>query len=293
MKFTSQINIFLFYILYSRNILANSLIENFDISTQQWTVPNILGNTSLVISGDQCVVSEDIIYVFSGNAENKMLVLNTSSLTLSTLSYDTAPAALVRYSATLLPNGDIFYIGGRFYSNFSIFGSMGMIPTFNINNSTWRTIVTSGLIPLPQAGHTATFIPQHNQILIIDGYPQGPIVSLDISTLIWSTPTVSNNGILPGLFWHTSTLFDKYILVAFGEYVDYQPISNIYLLDISQKNNYKWVSTYDPPPTSITYIASPSIHPPSSSLTSMPTYVSSPNLGLIIGLVFGGIAAVA
>ncbi|CAG8847032.1 3133_t:CDS:1, partial [Racocetra persica] len=43
----------------------------------------------------------------------------------------------------------------------------------------------------------------------------GPIVSLDISTLIWSTPTISNNDLLPGLFWHTSTLFDKYILVAF------------------------------------------------------------------------------
>ncbi|CAG8713576.1 14801_t:CDS:2, partial [Racocetra persica] len=68
---------------------------------------------------------------------------------------------------------------------------------------------------IKQAGHTVTFIPQHNQILIIDGYLQGPIVSLDISTLIWSTLTISNNGLLPGLFWHTSALFDKYILVAF------------------------------------------------------------------------------
>ncbi|CAG8597181.1 1982_t:CDS:2, partial [Cetraspora pellucida] len=254
------------------NTLVNNLVEKFDTLTQQWTIPNIIGNVSMSLNGVQCVVSEDIIYVFSGNAENKMIILNTSSLTLSVLSYAGAPAALVRYSATLLPNGDIFYIGGRYFNNFDVFGTMGMIPTFNINNNTWRT--------------TVSFF-QYNQILIIDGFPKGPIVSLDITTLTWSTPTISNNGLSPGLFWHTSTLFDKYILVAFGEYVDYQPLNNFYLLDISQKNNYKWVNIYNLSVSTTTSLPTTSQTP---TYTSIPPYNkndSNPNFGLIIGLVLG------
>ncbi|CAG8661985.1 19967_t:CDS:2 [Cetraspora pellucida] len=275
------------------NTLVNNLVEKYDILTQQWTIPNIIGNVSMSLNGVQCIVSGDMIYVFSGNAENKMTILNTSSLTLSSLSYAGAPAALVRYSATLLPNGDIFYIGGRYYSNFNIFGSMGTIPTFNINNNTWRTTVTSGQIPVPQAGHTATFIPQYNQILIIDGFPQGPIVSLDITTLTWSTPTISNNGLSQGLFWHTSTLFDKYILIAFGEYVDYQPLNNIYLLDISQKNNYKWVNIYNPSVSTTTSLSITSQIPTYTSISPDNKTESNLNFGLIIGLALGGFIAVA
>ncbi|CAG8847649.1 7753_t:CDS:1, partial [Racocetra persica] len=76
------------------NTLLDNLVEKYDTLTRQWTIPNIVGNVSMSLKGVQCVVSEDMIYIFSGNAENKMIILNTSSLTLSALSYVGAPAAL-------------------------------------------------------------------------------------------------------------------------------------------------------------------------------------------------------
>lgn len=97
-----------------------SRVEKFDILTQEWSKPNISGSVPVELTGIQCVASEDTIYIFGGNELNNLYTLSTSNLTWSTLSSSNAPSARVRYSATLLPNGDVLYIGGRYFSNFSL-----------------------------------------------------------------------------------------------------------------------------------------------------------------------------
>ncbi len=103
---------------------TNNFVSKFDISKQQWSNPIVLGNVTTDRTGIQCVVSEGVIYIFSGNAENNIIKLDTLGLTWSTSLATNAPIALVRYSATLLPDGNILYIGGRYYFNMEIMGSM-------------------------------------------------------------------------------------------------------------------------------------------------------------------------
>ncbi|CAJ0831227.1 21542_t:CDS:2 [Entrophospora sp. SA101] len=268
----------------------SSRIEKFDIFTQTWSRPIISGNVPTELLGIQCVASKDAIYTFGGNSLNHLYKLNTTDLTWLTFSSLDAPSPRVRYSATLLPNGDVLYISGRYFSDFSLI-SMEKIPTYNINNDSWRIITTSGETPLPRAGHTANFIPQHNQILIIDGWPNVGIVALDTITFAWSVPEVSIfGGISPGLFWHTSTLIGNYIVVAFGEYEDYEPLSGIHLLDISQKNNYTWVSSFVPPNTTVNSSSTLEVFAPTEPLLSMESSppTSSNPVGALIGGIIGG-----
>ncbi|CAJ0764896.1 10869_t:CDS:2, partial [Entrophospora sp. SA101] len=235
----------------------SSRIEKFDIFTQTWSRPIISGNVPTELLGIQCVASKDAIYTFGGNSLNHLYKLNTTDLTWLTFSSLDAPSPRVRYSATLLPNGD----------------------------------TTSGETPLPRAGHTANFIPQHNQILIIDGWPNVGIVALDTITFAWSVPEVSIfGGISPGLFWHTSTLIGNYIVVAFGEYEDYEPLSGIHLLDISQKNNYTWVSSFVPPNTTVNSSSTLEVFAPTEPLLSMESSppTSSNPVGALIGGIIGG-----
>ncbi|CAJ0844254.1 8612_t:CDS:2, partial [Entrophospora sp. SA101] len=229
-------------------------VQKFDLATQSWSNPLISGNEPLNITGINCVVSKDAIYIFGGNTLNNLYILNTSTLTWTVSTATNAPTARFRYSVTLLPNGDALYIGG-------------MTPD--------RTLLpiadtTSGQVPATRAGHTATFISKYDQILIIDGFQGAGIVALDATKFVWSVPAVSNSGsgILPGLFWHTSTLIGDYIFVAFGEYVDNQPSANTYLLDISQKNNYMWTTSYTP---------TNAVSPSSTSSSISPSSPSNPS----------------
>nr|CAG8502770.1 12688_t:CDS:2 [Entrophospora candida] len=281
-------------------------VQKFDLATQSWSNPLISGNEPLNITGINCVVSKDAIYIFGGNTLNNLYILNTSTLTWTVSTATNAPTARFRYSVTLLPNGDALYIGGMTPDRTLL--PIADIPTYNVNSDSWRTITTSGQVPATRAGHTATFISKYDQILIIDGFQVAGIVALDATKFVWSVPAVSNSGsgILPGLFWHTSTLIGDYIFVAFGEYVDNQPSSNTYLLDISQKNNYMWTSSYTPTnavsPSSTSSSTSPSSpsnpSPPSNSSSSSnsatspsPTTTDSPSSSSnMIVIIVGGIA---
>ncbi|CAG8622932.1 14852_t:CDS:2, partial [Gigaspora rosea] len=82
---------------------------------------------------------------------------------------------------------------------------------------------------------------------------------------------------------HTSTLIGAYILIAFGFYLTDEgqlTSSDIFLLDISHKDCYKWVTTYDP---------INSIQPIPTSPTS-PTPPSNINIGAVIaGMIVSGI----
>ncbi|CAG8784680.1 8248_t:CDS:2, partial [Gigaspora rosea] len=152
---------------------------------------------------------------------------------------------------------------------------------------------TSGSsIPSPRIDHGTVFIPQYNQILMFYGSSDTSIWALDTLKFVWSIASISNGGGSPTtLFSFASILAGAYILIGFGRSNDYTDLvtNNFFLLDVSQKDNYKWVTTYDPTkqlqsvqPTSTTSTSSP----PSSSPSSSP----SSNIAAIIGSVFGGLA---
>ncbi|CAG8820425.1 5850_t:CDS:2, partial [Racocetra persica] len=94
-----------------------------------------------------------------------------------------APIGLLGYSATLLNNASILYIGGRLHP-----GSFVDISYLLMDKT------TSGNIPYSRSDHGSVFIPQYNQILIFYGYPDSSFIALDTLKFVWSSPTISYNG---------------------------------------------------------------------------------------------------
>ncbi|CAG8639365.1 11883_t:CDS:2, partial [Cetraspora pellucida] len=268
----------------------------FDITTQKWSIPVTSGNlTSIGRLYIHCVSLGNGIYVYGGgNSVFSMMKLDVSNFVWSTLPGIMAPLASEGYSATLLNNASILYIGGGQYlrtanPEFSYL-SMDKLPLYNINDNTWSLVVTSGSIPSPRIDHGAVFIPQYNQILIFYGSNDNSIMALDTLKFVWSVAAISNiGGSSSSLYSFSSTLVGAYVLIAFGRYNNYvhPATNNIFLLDISQKDNYKWVTAYDP--TKQLQPIQP-IQPIPTTSASSPSNDSPSNIASIIGATFGGLA---
>ncbi|CAI2175346.1 13963_t:CDS:2 [Funneliformis geosporum] len=103
-----------------------SLVYTFNLQSGQWKIPKIKGTETVRRSYIQAVVDETgKIYVFGGlfdgstglEMSQDMIILNTNDLTLSYGTITNSPLKRYLYTATLLPNGMILYIGGLEYDN--------------------------------------------------------------------------------------------------------------------------------------------------------------------------------
>ncbi|KAF0384721.1 galactose oxidase [Gigaspora margarita] len=278
----------------------SNFISAFDVTTQKWSMPVTSGNlTSIERHFIHCVSSRNKIYVYGGNDDVlSMIRLDVSNLIWSTFSGIMAPFVPVGYSATLLNDTSILYIGGgtnlRSGAKFSYL-SLDKLPLYNINDNTWSLVAASGIIPSPRIDHGAVFIPQYNQILMFYGSRDTSIWALDTLKFVWSVASISNIGGSPtSLFSFASTLVGAYILIGFGRSNDSTDLvtNDFFLLDVSQKDNYKWVTTFDPTkqlqsfqPSSTTSPSSPPSNSSSNSSNNSPN-----NIATIIGSIFGVLA---
>ncbi|CAG8750981.1 35694_t:CDS:2, partial [Gigaspora margarita] len=130
---------------------------------------------------------------------------------------------------------------------------------------------------------------QYNQILIFYGYPDSSFIALDTLNFVWSYPTILNNGGSPyQLIRFTSILIGAYILIAFGnDHISDNLTNDVLLLDVSQKDNYKWSTSYNPTKRFQSISTTTPIMSPTSNISHDSLSV---NIGAIIGGVFGGIA---
>ncbi|CAI2166937.1 11077_t:CDS:2 [Funneliformis geosporum] len=95
-----------------------SLVHTFDLKSGKWNVPKIIGKEANKRGYLQAVVNNDgIIYAFGGREGlmyfNDMVLLNTSEFKWSYGPIINAPSIKHSYTATILPNGVIVFIGGR------------------------------------------------------------------------------------------------------------------------------------------------------------------------------------
>ncbi|CAG8749627.1 37574_t:CDS:2, partial [Gigaspora margarita] len=198
----------------------------FDVTTQKWSMPVTSGNLiSIERHYIHCVSSRNGIYVYGGDGggELSMIRLNVSNLIWSTFSGTLAPPTPVGYSATLLNDTSILYIGGG--TNLR-FGAQFSYPSLDK--------ATSGIIPSPRIDHGAVFIPQYNQILMFYGSSDTTIWALDTLKFVWSVASISNIGGSPtSLFSFASTLVGAYILIGFGRSNDSTDLvtNDFFLLD--------------------------------------------------------------
>ncbi|CAG8615609.1 6933_t:CDS:2 [Gigaspora margarita] len=264
-----------------------SFTSAFDVTTQKWSTPVTSGDlTSIERHFIHCVSSKNGIYVYGGwDDALSMIRLDVSNLIWSTFSGIMAPLVPVGYSATLLNDTSILYIGGG--TNLRLGAKFSYL---SLDKPT-----SGSSIPSPRIDHGAVFIPQYNQILMFYGSNDTSIWALDTLKFVWSVTSISNIGGSPtSLFSFASILVGAYILIGFGRYDESanNVTNNFFLLDVSQKDNYKWVTTYDPTkqlqsaqPNSTTSTSSPPSNSSSNSSNN-----SSNNIAAIIGGIFGVLA---
>ncbi|KAF0548077.1 kelch repeat protein [Gigaspora margarita] len=216
---------------------------------------------------------------------NDMSILNTTSMTWSTLPISAnAPRPSFDYTATLLPNGIIVYIGG--YKSTQP-GSVNLYETVNINEiQTFNTINYSW--------STKNASAQNGEIIIYGGsmwndstIPAAPyIAKLVTSSWMWSIPNLSQIN-APQLCYHSAALYGDYVIIAFGLNPSLSSKSNstlsnnLYILDIK---NYSWVTSFN-----TNQSTSNQTPPPNKSTTNQtPSSDNHLNNGLFIGI---GVAA--
>lgn len=98
----------------------SELVRTYDYSKNTWNVPEVTGDFTPKQQIGGVIDNSGIIYIFGGLnatgdkiAYNDMNLLNTTSMTWTTLNLKNRPRPCSFYSAIILPSGIIVYIGGR------------------------------------------------------------------------------------------------------------------------------------------------------------------------------------
>ncbi|RIB26672.1 hypothetical protein C2G38_206895 [Gigaspora rosea] len=143
--------IYLLNHLTSNGDSNTTIVYAFDTVAATWSTPNISGQIPLSRQQFQAVNDTNgKIYMFGGfkypNPSfnvifNDIYILDTLILAWIQGSNVNAPTPRVDFTATLLNNGLILYIGGT-VGDSTIY--MSEIPTYNINNNSWNTMIATG-----------------------------------------------------------------------------------------------------------------------------------------------------
>ncbi|CAB4399945.1 unnamed protein product [Rhizophagus irregularis] len=259
-------------------------------------------------------------YLWSGEYDvngtyviNDMLILDTLNLNCKKGSLVNAPIPRSEYSATLLPDNKIIYIGGA--NEYDIFNAttlnieigialtLSEVYIYDTANDNWNTKITSGKIPSNRAGFSTILGLDGQRVIIYGGYFSNPgyldttLYVLDLTNFNWYVPKISGKIPKPRAF-HEANLIGKYMVISFGYGYDRTVESDILLLDISNNEEYVWTTSFDPSvPKNIIPSPSPTSSPiPSRSLPSSSQLSdnSSNNsniniVGAIVGSLLSGI----
>ncbi|RHZ67824.1 hypothetical protein Glove_299g8 [Diversispora epigaea] len=126
------------------------------------------------------------------------------------------------YTATLLQNGLIIFVGGM--DNFNQAYSMNDLLFFDINSSKWSTATAQGENIDGRFDHTAVLT--NDERLVIYGgssdsnlgkegpYPTLAVLKIGSSSYEWSIP--SNDESHPPLTGHSATIYGEQMYIAFG-----------------------------------------------------------------------------
>ncbi|GBC10578.1 hypothetical protein RclHR1_09740003 [Rhizophagus clarus] len=280
-----------------------NLVYVFDTKSNKIDIPT-RGSSSINRSFMGSASHEGKIYLFGGIGPNDILYNNLNIFDTINLNWEVgglinAPPPRYKHTATLV-NGVIYYIGGKLQIDYE---SMTNIHQYNIVSDRWFLKIANlapGNVLDPRAGHSAVLV--EGKICICGGtyynyVPDIPIAMLDTDTLQWSIPQFKNPRRpdvpnLPNLIYHTATLVDKRMLIAFGN--DSSTIIN----GFSGLNNHFYIFDFNSSEwfeTTADELANPSANIPKlqfpSTSNSSDAVVSS-NSSAIIGLSVGIVLAV-
>ncbi|KAG9304702.1 hypothetical protein G9A89_016181 [Geosiphon pyriformis] len=246
------------------------------------------------------------IYIWGGLGnsidifDKTMYIYDTNTTLWTTITSSNSPQSRSKYTATLLSDGRIFYIGGGNLSQILIFD------TEDKNSQPWSIKSAKSNITLGyRAHHSAVLAEDETSIIIYGGIdnttrPDSPLMVLNIKTFTWSVPIVENlPNNMPRLSYHTAIRQRNYMIIVFGGYppsdgeIDIvNPNKDIMLFDI-KNGTFKWVKNFVIPSQEPIY-TTPTSNP---APTGNPNETSTPspkgnNYGIIIGFPIASIALI-
>ncbi|CAG8648461.1 4424_t:CDS:2, partial [Dentiscutata heterogama] len=208
------------------NTTPANLVFTYNTKTLQWSNPVTSGQPPNKHTRSVCDFKTGKMYMFSGTSNTvnaSMNIFDTKSLTWEVGNLIGAPSGRFDYTVTLLPNGNIVYIGGV--------ESSGVIPLYNINDNTWSSMITTGYLPTPR-GHHSSVLTKDGRIIVYGGYvDRNTLVPVTDDLIVlytvgsvftWSKANVSTLS-PPSRCYHSATLVDHYMIVAFGRNDLYLP----------------------------------------------------------------------
>ncbi|CAB4385365.1 unnamed protein product [Rhizophagus irregularis] len=253
-----------------------SFVYKFNINSLSWNIPAVSGIApSRRIEMKAISDNSGKIYIFGGAANllvgaqtrtffSDMIIFDIAD---SSWSINTAVNGRATYSATLLSNGIIVYVGGfePFNGNNDVvlIADISKILLFDTNSLTWSTKsarITASIPVENRQRHSAVLAP-NDQIIVYGGtrttdevdfnqvYPDVLVLDTKKDPYEITAPDISTNtGIFPSLAGHTANLFGYYMIVAFGNttHKDDEPSLGkngiIYVMDI---RNFTWINSLD------------------------------------------------
>ncbi|RHZ81956.1 hypothetical protein Glove_116g43 [Diversispora epigaea] len=233
-------------------------VYNFDAKKLKWETPQIKGDLPYGRKKMQAVIDNSgLIYIFGGNKilnssidnvemwYNDMNILNVINMTWITLNISlNLPPKRSDYSATLLSNGFIVYIGGRNDPGQPAI-TMNELYLFDTNNLTWSSMITQGAQIDIRAYHSDV-LTSEGHIIIYGGcygdshlqvVPNTVILNTQVTPYEWLIPNISSKNSPPSLRGHTADLYKNFMIISFGEITNANSSptnmnKNIYLLDV-------------------------------------------------------------
>ncbi|CAG8541236.1 12336_t:CDS:2 [Funneliformis caledonium] len=247
---------------------TSSIVIVYDTKSNTWSKPEI------------STVNETNLFFL-----NDMAILDTVNWAWSYGTQDGAPEARNDFSATILSNGYIVYIGGSNLNNRYV--PMTQLNMYDTNSAAWINIEATGDTPNPRGGHSAV-LTTDGRIIIYGGSflisadgrytaasPDLAVLETSNNNYVWSKPKAS--GISPPtIAYHAAYLVGDNMIISFGNITDKGPTSNLYALGTKDKNNYKWLTSLD---------IEASVPPGTIS----PVNNTSSNTGALVGAIIGSL----
>ncbi|EXX52534.1 uncharacterized protein OCT59_018392 [Rhizophagus irregularis] len=199
-----------------------------------------------------------------------------------------APLSRLGYGVTLLPNGNLVYIGGGNRNYIPVSDGFKVIYLYDPINDKWDSKVTTGNIPPADVGITTVLGLSGDKIILFGGNngDNNNLYVLDTTNYEWYVPQARGKGPVFKRGEHCANVIGKYMVVTFGSNGVLQSKyrssgeSDVLLLDISNDSEYIWKTSFDPTPLTIN--STPSNSKPKAN-----------NIGVIVGLTIGIIVLIS
>ncbi|PKY40931.1 galactose oxidase [Rhizophagus irregularis] len=281
------------------------VLHSYNLETREWTVPTTNGFEPTRRRAINGVINKETgkFYVFGGweqiNGQNNytvyndMIVFDTISLTWSKGSTINVPLPRVDYTATLLSNGIIVFIGGK-DNNFRDV-DINQLALYDTKVDKWSIMTARGVTLENRGLHSAVLTPDE-RIIIFGGNKdsnepvlnQLAVLNTKTTPYEWSIPQVSVIDNMPlTTSAHSATLVGNYMFINFGTIPNYSKIQLLpffYILDI---RNFTWITQFEPEESPIV-ITSVNNSPTNSTNSPDLTTEKSDNgkqIGIIIGTI--------